>query len=209
MTLRGAQAPRSLDEIVQALWRRHGALDVGVPEDGFERVALEIGGAGLGEFFATAVRGTDDLSLGDLLGSCGVKLDLRKAAGPADPGGTPASKDDAPFGLAAAYRGRDGGLELTAVLDDGPAQAAGLCPGDLVIAIDGLRVGERNLSSRLAREDAGTTLRVTAFRGDELIEVDLVLTSAGGRYVLPRARYSSLARGARKAPRVARRVTNA
>ena len=175
LTLRAAPEPRSLDEIVHALWRRHGARDVGVPEDGFERLALEIGGPALAAFFETAVRGTDDLPLSDLLGACAVKLNLRTAAGPGDVGGTPGSKDDAPLSLGAAYRGRDGGLELIAVLDNGPAQAAGLCPGDLVIAIGGLRVGERNLASRLAREDAGATVRVTAFRGDELIEVDIVL----------------------------------
>jgi predicted metalloprotease with PDZ domain len=176
LTLRTASTPRALDEIMQALWRRYGARDGGVPEDGFERLALEIGGPVLAPFFEAAVRGTEDLPLGDLLGACGVALNLRISAGPADTGGTPGSKDEAPLGLGAIYRGRDGGLELMAVLDNGPAQAAGLCPGDLIIAIGGLRVGERNLATRLAREGAGAAVRVTAFRGDELIDVDLVLT---------------------------------
>jgi predicted metalloprotease with PDZ domain len=176
LTLRAATVPHSLDEIMQALWGRYGARDVGVPEDGFERLALEIGGPTLAAFFAAAVRGTEDLPLGELLGACGIQLNLRAAAGPGDPGGTPGARDDAPFGLDAAYRSRDGGLELTVVFDNGAAQTAGLCPGDLVIAIGGLRVGERNLASRLAREDSGATVRVTAFRGDELIEADLVLT---------------------------------
>jgi predicted metalloprotease with PDZ domain len=177
LTLRAAPEPHSLDEIMQALWRRHGARDVGVPEDGFERLALEIGGPKLATFFATAVRGTEDLPLGELLATCGVVLRLRAAAGPADPGGTPGVTPDVPLSLGAACRSRDGGLELMVVLENGPAQTAGLCPGDLVIAIEGVRVGERNLASRLAREDAGATVRVTAFRGDELIDVELVLTA--------------------------------
>ena len=176
LTLRAAAVPRSLDEVMQAFWRRYGARDVGVPEDGFEQLALEIGGPALTDFFPTAVRGTEDLPLADLFAACGIKLNMRAASGPADAGGTPGSKDDAPLGLGAAYRGRDGGLELTVVFDNGPAQAAGLSPGDLVIAIGGLRVGERTLASRLAREELGAPVRVTAFRGDELIDVDLVLT---------------------------------
>jgi predicted metalloprotease with PDZ domain len=201
LTLRGAAEPHSLDDVMRALWRRYGARDIGVPEDGFERLALEIGGPSLAAFFATAVHGTEDLPLGELLGACGIKLNLRAASGPADPGGTPAAKEDAPLGLGAAYRSRDGGLELTVVLDDGPAQAAGLCPGDLIVAIGGLRVGERNLASRLAREEPGATVRVTAFRGDELIEVDLTLTppAADTCYLEPDASASSEALARRRA----------
>jgi predicted metalloprotease with PDZ domain len=201
LTLRAAPEPHSLDEVMRALWQRYGALDIGVPEDGFERLALEIGGPALATFFATAVHGTEDLPLGDLLGACGIKLNMRAASGAADPGGTPAAGDDAPFGLGAAYRSRDGGLELTVVLDNGAAQAAGLCPGDLVVAIGGLRVGERNLASRLAREDLGASVRVTAFRGDELIEVDLVLTppAADTCYLEPDTRASNEALARRRA----------
>jgi predicted metalloprotease with PDZ domain len=201
LTLRTAAEPHSLDEVMRALWQRYGAVDIGVPEDGFERLALEIGGPALATFFATAVHGTEDLPLGDLLGACGIKLNLRPASGSADPGGTPAAKDDAPFGLGAVYRSRDGGLELAVVFDDGPAQTAGLCPGDLVVAIGGLRVGERNLASRLAREESGATVRVTAFRGDELIEVDLVLAppALDTCYLEPDSRGSSEALARRRA----------
>jgi predicted metalloprotease with PDZ domain len=201
LTLRAAAEPHSLDEVMRALWQRYGALEIGVPEDGFERLALEIGGPALAAFFATAVHGTEDLPLGDLLSACGIKLNTRAASGSADPGGTPATKDDAPFGIGAAYRSRDGGLELTVVFDNGPAQIAGLCPGDLIIAIGGLRVGERNLASRLAREEEGRTVRVTAFRGDELIEVDLVLTPppADTCYLEPDARTSNEALARRRA----------
>jgi predicted metalloprotease with PDZ domain len=201
LTLRAASEPRSLDEIMRALWRRYGARDIGVPEDGFEHLALEIGGPALAPFFATAVDGTEDLPLGDLLGACGITLNLRAASGSADPGGTPPTKDDAPFGLGATYRSRDGGLELTIVLDNGPAQTAGLCPGDLIVAIGGLRVSERNLASRLAREGSGATVRVTAFRGDELIEVDLVLAppATDTCYLEPDARASNEALARRRA----------
>ena len=174
LTLRSAEpAPRSLDEVVQALWRRYGAGGIGVPEDGFERLAVEIGGPALTTFFDAAVRATRDLALGELLARLGVKLHMRGAAGPADAGGTPATKDDVPVHMGASLRAGEGGVELTTVLEGGPAQAAGLSPGDLVVAVDGLKVNERTLSSRLSRRAHGEHVRVTAFRGDELIDVVL------------------------------------
>src|SRR5690606_41748208 len=72
----------------------------------------------------------------------------------------------------------DGSLELTAVLDDGPAQRAGLEPGDVLIAVDRLKVDSRNLEARLARFEDGERVSATVFRGDELLELGLVLAAA-------------------------------
>ena len=178
LDLRTLPEPRSLDGVVQALWRRYGAANEGVPEDGFERIAAEVAGADLSAFFDAAVRGTQDFSLTERLADFAVTLKMRAASGPADTGGTPGSKDETPLHLGATHRAREGGLELTAVLEGGPAQAAGLSPGDVVVALDGLKVGERNLASRLARHEAGERVRVTAFRGDELMDVELELADA-------------------------------
>jgi predicted metalloprotease with PDZ domain len=64
------------------------------------------------------------------------------------------------------------------VLEGGPAQRAGLNPGDVLIAVDRLKVNERNLKKRLARFEDGERITATAFRGDELMEVGLVLRPA-------------------------------
>jgi len=77
--------------------------------------------------------------------------------------------------MGANLRAGEGGAELTTVFEGGPAQVAGLSPGDLVVAVDGLKVNERTLSSRLSRRAHGEHVRVTAFRGDELIDVVLEL----------------------------------
>ena len=72
----------SLDDVMRELWRRYGARGIGVPEDGFESLAVEIGGESLRAFFDSAVRGTEDLPLADLLAEFGVKLELRAATRP-------------------------------------------------------------------------------------------------------------------------------
>jgi predicted metalloprotease with PDZ domain len=171
----------SLDTVVVELWSRFGLRGLGVPEDGFEQLVLEIAGAEhaevLTEFFAGAVRGTDDLPLAGLLGDFGVDFGLRPAMGPEDRGGTVQVDSDA-LTLGAAYRARDGGIELVSVLDGGVAQVAGLAPGDLLVAIDGLRVSQRKLRKRLARLKSGERVPAHAFRGDELLAFELGLADA-------------------------------
>jgi len=168
----------SLDDVMRALWQRYGARGVGVPEDGFEQLAAELSGLDLAQFFDAAIRGTDDLPLAELLGKFGVAHELRASTGSDDSGGTPRAGNGEVLALGAGYRARDGGLELTTVLEGGSAQRAGLNPGDLLVALDRLRVNERNLRRRLARFESGERVTATAFRGDELLEVGLVLKAA-------------------------------
>jgi predicted metalloprotease with PDZ domain len=179
LTLRRATAGRaSLDTVMRELWRRYGARAVGVPEDGFEALAIEQGGETLRPFFDAAVRGTEDLPLSELLAEFGVKLELRAATGPDDRGGTPRPANGDVLSLGIGYRERAEGLELTTVLDGGAAQRSGLNPGDVLIAIDRLKATDRNLKRRLARFEAGERISASVFRGDELVEVGLVLKPA-------------------------------
>ena len=168
----------SLDDVVRELWLRYGARGIGVPEDGFERLAAELSGVDLTAFFASAVRGTDDPPLKDLLARFGVALELRAASGPDDKGGAPRAGNGELLTLGAAIREREHGLELASVLEGGAAECAGLNPGDVLVAIDRLRVSSRNLARRLARFEEGEHVTATVFRGDELVEVGLVLQRA-------------------------------
>ena len=177
LTMRRA-GKTSLDDVLRELWRRYGARGVGVAEDGFEALAIELGGADLARFFAAAIRGTDDLPLAELLGAFGVRLEFRAALGPEDKGGTPRSGNGELLSLGVGFREHGLGLEITSVLDGGSAQRAGLNPGDVLLAVDRLKVSERNLKRRLARFESGERVTASVFRGDELIEVGLVLRPA-------------------------------
>jgi predicted metalloprotease with PDZ domain len=179
LTMRRDSAGRtSLDDVLRELWKRYGARGIGVPEDGFESLAIELGGVKLRDFFDAAIRGTQDLPLAELLAEFGVLLELRSATGPEDKGGTARAANGEPLALGIGYRERDSGLELTSVLDGGPAQRAGLNPGDVLVAVDRLKVNERNLKRRLMRFEAGERVTASVFRGDELVEVGLVLRAA-------------------------------
>lgn len=170
---------RSLDDVMRLLWARYGRTGEGVPEDGVERAAEEVAGAKLGRFFAQAVHGTEDLPLARLLRTVGIRMTLRRAESAGDAGGRAAGKPGAAaaaratLGVRTAPEGPD--VRITHVLDGGPAQAAGVSAGDVLVALDGLRVSAKTLDARLERLRAGARARLHLFRRDELHEIEVEL----------------------------------
>jgi predicted metalloprotease with PDZ domain len=170
LTLRSTSST-SLDDLMRALWMRHGHPGIGVPEDGIEKLASELAGRDLGDFFSRYVYGTEDPPLVRLLAEFGVALHLRAASGPKDRGGK-AAQAPVPNNTLGARVGGD--LKLTHVLRGGPASRAGLSAGDQLLAIDGVKASSELLTAVLdgPREKS---LAIHAFRRDELrtFSVDL------------------------------------
>ncbi|WP_109992548.1 M61 family metallopeptidase [Salinisphaera sp. LB1] len=153
----------SLDTVMQAAWQRYGRDDRPVPENALASLAAEVSGLDLVDFFDFHLQTTADAPWADYLGDFGI----RALAEPAT--------DDASI-----VRGRmglilsEGPARIMHVLDNGPAQAAGISPGDRLIAFDGIEVG-RELARQLARYPAGAALRVHLFRGDQLLVREMAL----------------------------------
>ncbi|PHV05599.1 peptidase M61 [Janthinobacterium sp. BJB412] len=157
---------KSLDDVMLALWQRYGrdfypTVGRGVTPAEVEALFDEISGMRLKPFFDKYVRGTDDLPLAKLLAQFGVKYsDERKSSKP--------SLD--------VNAGRDGNdCKLSSVHEGGAAHQAGLSAGDLLVAIDGLRVTATNLDTLLSRYGVGSEVEVHAFRRDELMSFRLRL----------------------------------
>ena len=172
---------RSMDDVMRALWQRYGETGVGVPEDGVERVAEEVAGARMRNFFDRALRSTEELPLKSSLALVGITIELRSAESASDRGGkrsgavTKAPKITC---LGARTADDQAGLRLTHVLDGGPAQAAGLWAGDVIVALDAMKLNSKNLDKRLRAYSAGDQLKAHVFRRDELLEVQIVLAAA-------------------------------
>jgi predicted metalloprotease with PDZ domain len=150
---------KSLDDVMRLLWQRYGrdfyrGKPAGVKEDEVEAIFAEATGTDLGSLFAQAVRGTRDLPLDSLLEPFGVGIapDLAKNAKPS---------------LGVRTRG-GADCTLNVVHDGGAAQKAGLSAGDVLVAIDGLRVTGSNLDALLGRYLPGTKVEIHTFRRDEL-----------------------------------------
>lgn len=170
---------KSLNDVMRALWLRYGQSGEGVPEDGVERMAEEIGGLRLRSFFDKAVRGTAELPLKECLAQLGIEMELRPAESATDKGGKIATLPArqlarrASLGARTAASGNE--LKLLHVYDAGAAQLAGLSAGDVIVALNGLRVSAKDFDSRIAALKVGTKIRLHVFRRDELHEFDVVL----------------------------------
>lgn len=170
---------RSLDDVMRALWERHGKTGVGVPEDGVERMAEEMSGVDLRAFFDRALRSTEDLPLTELLAAFGIDLTLRAAESEQDKGGKPPAKPRparATLGVRLADSGSD--ATLGTVFDGGAAHAAGLAAGDVIMAVDGLRATRGNVETLVGSYPPGTTVHIQAFRRDELRAFEVTLKAA-------------------------------
>lgn len=167
---------KSLDDVMHALWERHGKTGQGVPEDGFEALVSAVAGVDLGEFFDLIVRGTADLPLERLLATVGIELRVRAPVSLDDPGGPPDPRAT-PMQTSLAARTRDdsGRILLTHVYDGGAAQRAGLSAEDELLAVDGIRVTMQNLPEILNSHAPGDEVSCTFYRRDELMAVRIRL----------------------------------
>ncbi|WP_017776121.1 M61 family metallopeptidase [Paraburkholderia kururiensis] len=179
LTIRAQTGNRkSLDDVMRLLWQRYGrdfyrGRATGIEESAVEALFAEATGVDLSVLFAEGVRGTRDLPLAELLAPFGVSLepDLGK------PGSKNGDKNGARDGKPSLGARTRGAAECTiaAVHDGGAAQKAGLSAGDVLVAIDGLRVTGSNLDALLARYRPGAKVEVHAFRRDELRVARLTL----------------------------------
>ncbi|MFA5663912.1 M61 family metallopeptidase [Castellaniella sp.] len=160
----------SLDDVMRLLWKRHGRgfydhPPQGVPETAMQGLILEATGVDVSDFIARHVDGREDVPLKDALARTGITLE----ASPAD------QRPD----LDVRTHNDAGGVRLATVYEHGPAHLAGLSAGDLLIAIDGLRVtSDTALKQLLASHRPGDRVVVHVFRRDELRRYRVQLASA-------------------------------
>ncbi|AXK38085.1 M61 family metallopeptidase [Crenobacter cavernae] len=168
---------KSLDDVMCALWSKWLSDGQGLAEHEWEAIAEAVTGLDLADFFASALRSTEDLPLAKLLATQGVTLSFDAAASASDRGGLADSanvKERAVFGAKTAADPL--GVKLTQVFDGGAAQAAGLSGGDVLVAIDHLKASD--FDKQLARYAPGDKITVHYFRRDELASATLELAAA-------------------------------
>lgn len=78
-----------------------------------------------------------------------------------------------PPAVAASFRADDGaGVIVTDVIDESPAAAAGLLPGDVIVCMDGRRGGARALAWGFERLRPGRSVRLDVIRGGSILQVE-------------------------------------
>ena len=179
LTIRlSSDGSRSLDDVMRELWKRYGESPRGVPEKAIEKLAANIAGIDLQGFFNQILYGTEDPLLGQLLPRFGIEFIVRPARSNEDKGGTPTGRERPRAVLGASFTNQEGAARLTTLFDRGAAQLAGLASGDLICAMDNLRITHTNLERMLDSYRPGDTVTVHAFRHEELLRFELTLQAA-------------------------------
>ena len=80
--------------------------------------------------------------------------------------------------LGALLADRDGKPTFTVVHNDGPSECAGVAPGDVAVALDGIALTAANCDRRLKNYRDGDTVELVFFRGDELMSTEMRLTAS-------------------------------
>ena len=168
LTIRAETSGRkSLDDVMRTLWKRYGrdfyeGGGRGLSEMEAEALFDEVTGLKLKRFFDRYVRGTDDLPLAKLLAPFGIESsDNRKSA-------------KVSLNIRTTRDGNDS--KIANVYEGGAAHRTGLSAGDILVAVDGLRVTATNLDTLLARYRVGDAVTLHIFRRDELMMFGAILT---------------------------------
>jgi predicted metalloprotease with PDZ domain len=170
----------SLDAVMQALWQRYGkdfaTTGRGIAETEWEQLAQEITGVNLQEFFTQTLRQTQALPLKKVLAYLGIDYQERAAHSAQDNGGEWQDQPDpAPRVLGIRFKPEAMGVRVTHVLTDSPAEAAGIAPGDVLLAMDGLQIVSATLEKAIAQYSTKQTITFHLFRRDELMSMPVKL----------------------------------
>lgn len=150
---------KSLDDVMHLLWKRYGrdfyrGKQAGVPENAMAGIVMEATGVNVQRFLRDHVDGCADVPLAKLLPAAGLALTWKASA---------------QHPLGARLRKTADGVAIATVIEGSTAHRAGLSAGDIVVAIDGVRVdGQAMLEAAIARSPVGTTLVLHVFRNDLL-----------------------------------------
>jgi len=148
---------RTLDDVMRYLWERFGSGTVGFPEDGVAALIEAATGVDLRNALAVWVDGTDDPDFSTILASHGVVLSRETNKG--------------------AYTGvrysGEGDVTVDHVERHSPASHADLSPGDVLVAIDGRRVGAASVAALLEALPTDRDVAVHVFRRGRLLSKTL------------------------------------
>lgn len=166
MLLRRASEGRvSLDDLMRLMYRDFNYKTGGFTSADLQTMSGSLTGEDFSTFFARYIHGTDELPLEDALTQVGLELnrDAGEDEGPKAFLGMSLSGGDLP--------------EVSRVDADGPAFAAGLNPGDRIVAINGVALSSGDLDDRVEKHEPGDVLTISFIRHDLLREIDLELAS--------------------------------
>ena len=151
---------KSLDDVMRYLYNEFYKKDRNYTPQDFQKTCELMAGSSLEQFFASYVRGREELNYDAALGAAGLRLDLTRKA-------------DLTKAVEEAYLGADLAQEadrlmVKHVYAGSPAYEQGLNTGDQIMALNNMRANKEFFEARLAEKRPGDLVTLTIFRSDDL-----------------------------------------
>jgi predicted metalloprotease with PDZ domain len=173
-----SQSTISLDNVMLQLWQTTRDTGKGVEVDTIQALIGSLVGSEIQQGLEDMIYGRTDLPLEQLLSSFGVSFNRQRANGQADKGGQSQSSKSPKVDFGCFLQERDGGLQLLRAAEKGSAQLAGLAAGDVIIAINGLKLNLAQVEQQLKLAHIDDVWSIHAFRRDELNEFQVTLQAS-------------------------------
>ncbi|GAA5135156.1 M61 family metallopeptidase [Thalassotalea piscium] len=172
LTIRDKSAQKySLDTLMREIWLNFGAKNIGTTTQDYIHIANKLCGEDISEDFHSLLYKSERIELTALLAKFGIAKVNHKFKSLMNVE-TVGCKDYIPY-LGLQYQASEVGLKVTQVLENSPANIAGLAVNDVIIAIDQLKVTSTVLQSLAEHLPANTAVECCYFRDDRLINTNI------------------------------------
>lgn len=168
-----SEKQRSLDDVMRLMWQRYGrdfyqGKPVGVAEDAMPALIKEATGVDCTDLIQRCAEGREDPPLAALFALHHIQLQPK------------ANTSDLKCTLNVRNTEQNNELHIANVYEHGAAHTAGLSAGDILIAVNGLRVKtQKQLDQLLGAYQAGQVVDIHVFRRDELRCYPVTLAAIG------------------------------
>ncbi|GIU82295.1 MAG: peptidase M61 [Pyrinomonadaceae bacterium] len=154
---------KTLDDVFRYLYNEFYKKNRNYTPEDFQSVCEMMAGVSLKEFFDKYVRGRAEIDYNEILNEFG--LELQK----------PDGRGVAFLGANLSQQGER--LNVTSVPANTPAYDYGLSAFDQIVAVDGFRATQQFLQSYLEEKKPGDKIKLTIFRFDQLMDIEVQLGS--------------------------------
>lgn len=150
---------QSLDDVMRAIWHKHGVTLKGIAEDGLDEIVMQVIGSGFtktwNEFKTRYIFGSEDIPIQRWLPNTITAKPKSHS-----------KLEKIKLQLGMRHTEVNGWLKVTHVLDGGAAQLAGLAPGDLLASINGERITAARLDKVLSSISPDQVFTICFYRDD-------------------------------------------
>ncbi len=180
---------KSLDHLMQIIWNEHGKDQKGITSDEIKKHAEKLVNASMDNFFNQALYSTKELAIEKIFTELGINFQLLPQQKHNEKGGFVKAKLErkAVANLGITHKPDPLGVKVLTVDASTCGATCGLSSGDIIIAIDNIRVTSLELDKSIAQIPLGEKIQISYFRRERLYHVECLLTE-----VVPNIVYLSL-----------------